>query len=269
MNKFLPLASIFLASQLSALDFDLDMGSGLYYTGAKGQISYVEESFKGSYANTDLQTKGQFYVWADLDTKNPYLPKLRLEYTKISTDGDSKAHLESANAKIQKLIDDLINGSGIPLNDQVWNSHLQHNIYDTTLFYEFFDKSPWPSVGAGLGYRYFTYIYIMDIDLVPGLQFGDRDDSGAPMIYFTSRYEAPALNMGFQGDGKVYVFGDSQMYDWQVKMDLMFEIDESTKIGMEIGYREQYYNILGEDIEKVTGNMSYRGLFVGGLINFK
>ena len=40
---------------LLALDFELEMGTGLFYTGAEGKIEYVEESFQGSYANTQLQ----------------------------------------------------------------------------------------------------------------------------------------------------------------------------------------------------------------------
>ncbi len=267
MTKRLLLITLFLSYSLQALELQLDMGTGLFYTGAKGKVEYVEKSFQGSYAETDLQNSGQFYIWGDIVTDNKYIPKLRLEYLKISADGDSKAHLQSADPAIQDLIDQYIDP--LSLNDNNWNSHLQHNIYDVSLYYEFYEESAWPSVGLGLGYKYFDYIYIMDIDLLPGLQFGDRDSSGAPMLFFTSRYEAPSLQMGFEADAKVYIFGDSEMYDWQIKMDLMFEIAENTEAGFEIGYRDQYYNLLGNDVEKVTGNMHYQGLFVGAVINFE
>ena len=263
--KFLLLMTM-LSHSLYALDFDLDMGTGLFYTGAKGKIDYVEESFQGSYANTALQTSGQFYIWGDLDTNMDYWPKMRFEYLNISADGDSTAHLQSSIQEIQDLIEKL---APLGLNDKTWNSHLQHDIFDLTLYYEYFEKSAWPSLGLGLGYKYFNYIYIMDIDLVPGLQFGDRDNSGAPLLFFTSRYEAPSLNMGFQADGKVYVFGDSEMYDWQVKMDLMFPLDEKTNAGLEFGYRDQFFHLQGDDVEKVTGDMHYQGLFVGAVITFK
>jgi len=269
MKKLLALPLLFSLTTLSAIDLKVDMGTGLFYSGAKGRIDYVEESFENSYAKTDLQTSGQFYIWADIKSNNPYLPKLRLEYLKISADGDSLAHLESGDPAIQELIDTYLNIPGLPLNDQVWNSHLQHNIYDASLYYEYFEKSPWPSIGIGLGYRYFDYIYIMDVDLVPGLQMGDRDSSSAPMLFFTSRYDIPSVNLGFQGDGKIYVFGDSEIYDYQAKLDLMFEINEDSKAGLEFGYRYQYYNLLGEDVEKVKGNMKYQGIFFGAVINFK
>ena len=267
MTKQFILFFLLLSNSLMAIELKLDMGTGLFYTGAKGKIKYVEESFQGSYAETDLMNSGQFYIWGVITNNNPYLPKVRLEFLKISADGDSKAHLESADPTIQGLIDDYIDP--LSLNDNTWNSHLQHNIYDVTLYYEFFEKSDWPSVGFGLGYKYFDYIYIMDVDLIQGLQFGDRDSSSAPMLFFTSRYEAPSLQMGFETNANVYVFGDSQMYDWKVKMDLMFEVTETTEAGLEFGYRDQYYKLLGDDVENVKGDMHYQGIFVGAVIHFR
>ena len=253
-------------SSLFALDVKVDMGTGLFYSGAKGRIDYLEKSFQGSNAVTDISSATNFYIWGDFETSNPYLPKLRLEYLKISAEGGSQAHLESSVDAIKELIKKL---EPLGLNDKNWNSQLQHNIYDIDLYYEFFEKSDWPSIGLGLGYKYFDYIYIMDIDLVPGLQFGDRDSSGAPMLFFSSRYDVPSIQMGFEADAKVYLFGDSDMYDWKVKIDLMFELDQNTALGAEFGYRQQYFNLTGSDVEKVTGNMTYEGIFVGAVLKFK
>jgi len=266
MRIFILLFLVTSVHSLLALDLKVDMGTGLFYSGAKGRIDYVEKSFNGSYAVTDIPSAANFYIWGDFESNNPYLPKMRLEYLKISAEGGSKAHLESSVDAINDLIKQL---EPFGLNDKVWNSLLQHNIYDIDLYYEFFEKSAWPSLGLGLGYKYFDYIYIMDIDLVPGLQFGDRDSSGVPMLFFTSRYDVPSIQMGFEADAKVYVFGDSDIYDWKLKMDLMFEIDQDTALGAEFGYRQQYFNLTGSDVEKVTGNMTYEGIFVGVVIKFK
>ena len=258
------------ATLLSAYDFDYKMGLGSYYTGAEGKVEYVQESFEGSYADATLTTSSQFYLWGVLDLKNSYLPKARFEYLKIAAEGDSKAHLQSADPEIQQLIDDYINNNGaIDLNDQNWNSYLQQDIYDLSLYYEFFEKSAFPTVALGLGYKYFEYIYIMDIHYVPGMQFGDRGSSGAPYAYLGSRYDMPSINMGVEGNAKLYLFGQSQMYDWQLKMDLMFDFDEETRGGLEFGYREQYFSLEGNDVDNVTGDMIYKGIFAGFVINFK
>lgn len=255
---------------LSAFDFEVDMGTGLYYTGAKGKVEYVQESFQGSYADADMISSAQFYLWGVLDIKRPYVPKIRLEYLRIKAEGDSKAHLQSADPEIQQLIDDYINNNGIiDLNDQNWNSFLQQEIYDAIVYYDYFEESVFPSLGVGAGYRYFEYIYIMDIHFVQGLQFGDRDSAGSPFVYLASRYDMPSINMGFEGDGKFYLFGDSKMYDWKVKMDLTFELDDETTAGFEFGYREQYFSLEGKDVENVTGDMHYQGIFIGAIATFK
>ena len=264
MRKLLLFLLTPLITPLLALDLELDMGLGLYYTGAKGQIDYVGESFQGSNAKADLIPSGQFYIWTDFKSKNPYLPRARFEYLKVSADGDSLAHLEMENQELQDLID------SAGLNDKNWNAHLQHNMYDFILYYEFLEDSAWPSIGVGAGYRIFDYIYIMDVDIsdISGTQFGDRDSSSAPMAYANTRYEAPSINMGFEADAKMY-FSDSSIYDWRIKMDLMFEVDEDATAGLEFGYRAQYYSLAGGDVENVKGNMSYEGVFVGATIRFK
>lgn len=246
------------------------MGLGSNYTGVEGKITYVQESFQGSYADAELGNTPQFYLWGIIDLKSLYLPKIRFEYLKIAAEGNSKAHLESADPEIQKLIDDYINNNGaIDLNNQNWNSSLQQDIYDLTLYYDFFEETVFPTVGTGVGYKYFEYIYIMDIHYIPGMQFGDRGSSGAPFVYLNTRYNMPTIKMGFEGDAKAYLFGDSEMYDWKVKMDLLFDLDDETRAGLEFGYREQYFSLEGDDIENVTGHMNYKGIFVGALIHFK
>jgi len=267
MRTLLPILLLTAASTLSAGDLKLDMGTGLYYTGAKGKIEYVGETFQNSYAATDLKTNANYYIWADIETPYWFMPIFRFEYLKVSTDGDSRAHLESGIPDIQDLIDFL---SQAGLNDTNWNSHLQHNIYDMIVYYEFFEDSAWPSIGVGAGYRYFDYIYILDIDVAgySGIQFGDRDSSNAPMVYLHSRYEMPTVNLGFEVNGKGY-FSESTLYDWDARLDLSFDVDENIRAGFEFGYREQYYALAGGDVENVKGNMSYKGVFIGLRVSYK
>ena len=268
MRKLLLLLLLTASSTLSAIDLKVDMGTGFYYTGAEGKIDYVGETFKNSYAATDLTTNANFYIWADIETPYWFLPILRFEYLKISTDGDSMAHLESDIDMVQAIID-LLAEAG--LNNTNWNSHLQHNVYDMIAYYEFFEDSGWPSVGVGAGYRYFDYIYILDIDLLgysTGIQFGDRDSTNAPMVYLHSRYEMPSVNLGFEVNGKGY-FSDSTLYDWDARLDLSFDVDKNTRAGFEFGFREQYYLLAGGDVENVKGDMHYKGVFVGARLEFK
>jgi len=89
------------------------------------------------------------------------------------------------------------------------------------------------------------------------------------MLFLTSRYEVPSVQLGFEFEGEVYLFGDSKLYDMRAKMDLMFEVDERTEAGFEIGFRESYYDLRGSDVETFKADMSYKGLYVGIIAAFK
>lgn len=248
-------------TSLMAIDLEIDMGTGLFYTGAQGRIEYTDEGFAGSYSEIDLKNSGQFYIWGDFKSHIDYLPKLRLQYLKINTSGDSKLHLESADIppEFQDLID--------LFNDSSWESGLSHNIYDVYLYYEFFEEEAYPSVGIGGGIKSFDYAY--NVELILPLQIGDRGGKSIPMLFLTSRYDIPSVQLGFEFESEVYIFGDSKLYDLRTKMDLMFEVDESTKAGFEIGYRESYYDLRGSDVETFKADMNYKGIYVGIVAAFK
>ena len=243
-----------------AIDLDIDMGTGLFYTAAEGRIEYTDEGFSGSYSEVDLKNSGQFYIWADIKSEIDYLPILRLQYLKINTSGDSKLHLEGdVGPEYQDLID--------LFNDSSWESGLSHNIYDVYLYYEFFEEEAYPSVGIGGGIKSFDYAY--NVELILPLQIGDRGGKSIPMLFLTSRYDIPSVQLGFEFESEVYIFGDSKLYDLRTKMDLMFEVDESTKAGFEIGYRESYYDLRGSDVETFKADMNYKGIYVGIVAAFK
>lgn len=248
-------------SSLLAIDLEIDMGTGLFYTAAQGRIEYVDEGFKGSYSEIDLKNSGQFYLWGDFKSTIGYLPKLRLQYLRVNTGGDSKLHLESADIppEYQNFID--------LFNDSAWESSLSHNVYDVYLYYEFFEEEPYPSVGIGGGIKSFDYAY--NVELIMPLQVGDRGDKSIPMLFLTSRYELPSVQMGFEFESEVYIFGDSNLYDIRAKMDLLLDIDESTRGGFEIGYRESYYDLRGSDVDSFTADMHYKGLYAGVVASFK
>ena len=260
MTKHLLLFLMLLYNSLMAVDLKIDMGTGLFYTGAEGRIEYTEEAFRGSYSEIDLKNSGQLYIWADIESEIDYLPKLRLQYLRVATGGDSKLHLEGdVGPEYQDLID--------LFNDKSWESGLSHNIYDIYLYYEFFEEEDYPSVGIGGGVKSFDYAYNVELSLP--LQIGDRGGKSLPMLFVTSRYDIPSVQLGFEVESELYIFGDSSLYDLRAKMDLMFEMDESTTAGFEIGYRESYYDLRGSDVETFKADMHYKGIYAGMVASFR
>jgi len=254
---------LFLTSASHAIDLEIEMGTGLFYTGAEGRIEYTDDGFGGSYSNVDLETSRQFYIWGDFKSSLSYLPILRLQYLKIIAQGDSKLHLEADTSNYPPEVGDLVDF----FNDQEWESGLSHNIYDIYLYYEFFEKTPYPSVGIGAGLKSFDYAY--NVALVSPLHIGDRGGKSIPMLFLNSRYEVPSLQLGFEIENEVYVFSDSNLYDVRAKMDLLFEVDANTHMGIEVGYRESYYDLRGSDVENYKANMSYKGIYIGAMATFK
>ncbi len=238
------------------------MGTGLFYTGAQGHIEYTDEGFAGSYSDIDMRTSGQFYIWGDFKSNIEYLPKLRLQYLKINTQGDSKLHLETDTSDFPPEFQLAI----ALFNDKEWPSGLSHNIYDLYLYYEFFEHKTYPSIGIGGGLKSFDYTY--NAELILPLHIGDRGGKSIPMLFLTTRYEVPAAQLGFEIENEVYIFGDSRLYDVRAKMDLLFQVDHNTKLGLEMGYRESYYDLRGSDVETFKANMSYRGIYVGVMGTF-
>jgi len=245
------------------IDLEIDMGTGLFYTGSEGRIEYTDEGFAGSYSEVDMQNSRQFYIWADFKSSNVYLPKLRLQYLKINAEGDSKLHLEMDTSNLPPEYQDIID----LFNDQEWYSGLSHNIYDIYLYYEFFEKKPYPSIGLGGGLKSFDYTY--NAELIAPLHIGDRGGKSVPMLFLTSRYEIPSVQLGFEMENEVYIFSDSKLYDVRAKMDLLFDVDENSKLGLEVGFRTSYYDLRGSDVETFKANMSYSGIYVGVMGSFK
>jgi len=250
---------LFITSTLEAIDLDIKVGTGLFYTGAQGYIEYTDTGFTGSYSEIDLKNSGQFYFWSDIKTQIDYLPTFRFQYLKIHTGGDSKLHLEGTDIppELQDIID--------IFNDQNWESGLSQNIYDLYLYYEFFEEKKHPSFGIGGGLKIFDYGY--NVELVLPLQVGDRGGKTVPMLFLTTRYEIPSVQLGFEIESEVYIFGTSTLYDARAKMDLLIELDENTKAGFEIGYRDSYYDLRGDDSYKA--NMHYQGIYVGVMTTFE
>ena len=239
------------------------MGSGLFYTESQGRIEYTDEGFAGSYSEVDMQTSGQFYIWADFKSSNEYLPKLRLQYLKIIAEGDSRLHLEADTSDLPPEYQQIID----LLNDQEWSSGLSHNIYDIYLYYEFFEEKPYPSIGLGGGLKSFDYAY--NAELIAPLHIGDRGGKSVPMVFLKSRYEIPSVQLGFEVENEIYILSDSRLYDVRAKIDLLFDINENSKMGLEMGYRKSYYDLRGSDIETFKANMSYSGIYVGVMGSFK
>ena len=67
----------------------------------------------------------------------------------------------------------------------------------------------------------------------------------------------------------MYVFGDSNVYDYKAKVDFLAKYSEKTDLGLEIGYKKTYLHIKGNDVDTVGGHMSTSGVYLGFIGHFR
>jgi len=274
MKKIILLLSCLSLLSLSAFELKIDAGSGIQYTGADGKLVYAKDIWEGSSAGINHASSTNFYMWTDISSDQAYWPKMRLEYSHIKTEGSSKINVQSGDANIQALIsaiDSQLSAIGLSLNSLSLDSHLTQSTYEGYLYYEYFEKSNYPTLGFGLGAKMFDFTYRATI--VDGLEFTDNGQETVPLLFFKSRYELEKeeddAQLSFEVGAKVYVFGDSTIYDYLAKTDFMMKYNETTDLGLELGYKVSVYDIKGSDIDSVGGNMNNSGVFVGLVGHFR
>jgi len=273
MKKIILFLSCLGVFSLNAFELNIDVGTGLQYTGAEGELVYAKDIWEGSSAGINHASSTNFYMWTDIASDQAYWPKMRLEYSHISTDGSSLIHINSGIDEINtliSLIEEQLDGF-VKINNTDYDSRLVQNTYEGYLYYEYFEESSFPTVGLGLGVKVFDFAYSATI--VDGLEFTDNGGETVPLLFFKSRYELEkeddSAQLSFEVDAKVYVFGDSTMYDYLVKTDFLMQYNETTDLGLELGYKATVYDIKGADINTVGGSMTNAGIFVGLVGHFR
>jgi len=271
MRLLFLLLTTFFPFSLFAVNLEIDMGAGVHYAGAKGTLVYTKELWKDSSGVIDHEVSTNGYMWINIKPDEKYWPNVRLEVTQYKSSGDSFIHIVGGS-----LIDGLISAieTQVPLvsiNDRYYSSRLTLNEYEAFFFYDFYTESKNASCGVGFGLKKFVFDY--SVTIIDGLAFSDNGGGTAPLLFFTSAYKfsekSEEIQSSVSGDAKVYVFGDSTIYEYLVKLDFTKQYNATTELGIEMGFKETYYDIQGSDIVNVGGNMKSAGAFVGIVARFK
>jgi len=270
MKKIVLLLTLLTTLSVNALELDIDMGTGIHYAGSNGKLVYKKDFWKDSSGDIDHETSANFYTWIEISSDQAYWPKLRLETTQLKTEGKSLVHI-AANGTVNTAIDAIENTLFININDTFYDSRLTMNTYEAFAFYEYFEESDTPSLGLGIGVKKFAFDYAVTI--IDGLQFNDTGGDLVPMLFFKTRHELDEKNadtkLAVQAEMKLYVFGDSNIYDYLIKVDFLMKYNETTDIGVEMGYKETFFDIKGADIANVGGDMTSKGVYFGLVAHFR
>ena len=271
MKKTIVAFLVLCSSSLSAIDLEIDMGSGVYYTQTDGKLVYTKDFWKDSSGDMDHDTAPTLYTWIEIESDQEYWPKVRFELSQLKTSGTSAIAIKTDSDTINDLIDLIEDQLGLNISELDLDSRLSQTNIETYLYYEYFEDTPWPSFGIGAGIKKFDFDYAVTI--IDGLDFNDNGGDTIPLLFFKSRYivddKGNGSSLAMEGIAKYYIFGDSTVYDYLLKTDFMMKYNEDTNIGLEFGYKNTFIDIKGNDIDTVGGYMGTAGVYLGFVANFK
>ncbi len=278
MRKIIMLFLFFVTTSVTAIEMEIDVAAGTQFSGANGTLVYTKDFWKDSTAAIEHDSNLNFYSWMEVRTDKKYWPKMRVEISRFVTEGSSNINININNAVAQGLIDQVKSKfPSLDITSFDTGSKLKQNSYELYLYYEYFEDSGFPTIGIGGGAKYFDFAYnalVIDFEefTLEGLEFTDSGSGTAPMLFLKSKYDLDTDDgtvIRLQGELRGYFFGDSTIYDYLAKMEFLMPYNKDADVGFEFGYKYSYYDIQGEDIVKVGGNMSNNGIYFGVVGHFR
>ena len=243
---------------LSAESWHLKSAAGIWSTSSDGTITEtINSKFQVVDALNSQELKGYLYV--DLRHPLPILPNLRFEYVDVYAKGEGKK--SSINTSFVTL----------SLPSVAVQSDLTLTQYDAMAYYNLLDAAIGVTLDAGLSLKFVHSLYHVDT-----VSLGEKTDSMIPMLYLRGRYDLPVANLGVESDIKYITDGSSTVYDFRIKVDYTLEFIPLLHPGVELGYRQQSFDIDGENSTLIAPifsgdtdtNIAFSGLYGGVTLNF-
>ncbi|WP_345972820.1 TIGR04219 family outer membrane beta-barrel protein [Sulfurimonas diazotrophicus] len=229
---------------------EVGAGGGAWLQTPKGTVAYATSNGTGDSTCRETET-GMGYAWLYIRHPIPVFPNLRLEYSSMSSDGDTTV--------------DLIPPLGVMATT---TSRFEVQAYDTILYYSLLNSTFWATLDLGLDVKVAGYTY--DVAPIDGLlAYGGYSRSGTlivPLVYMRARVDIPGTGLGIEGLGSYITYEKSYVYDARIKADLTLTFVPVVQPGIEVGYRMQQIKI--DDDKELKGDIDFSGLFFGAFLRF-
>jgi outer membrane protein len=227
----------------------ISAGAGLWRAEPTGTLRYEDTDYRMSAEDQlGYEAEQMPYLWADLSHAVPFAPNLRLEYTRVTYEGNTQG---------------LVNwwGWNLYLSDSAW-SEMEVNEYDAILYYNLLDAFFGVTIDAGLDLRYVKAHYMIRDDYGIGATYDETGYFIVPQGYGRMRVDIPMTGIGLEGDLKYIQGGDSYIYDTRIKLDYTY-----SGVGIEAGYRKQRIWI-NEDDYSTKVDVDADGFYMGATVRF-
>jgi len=241
------------AISFASADFvGASVGAGIWQENISGHIKSGNtiNYFHNKVAETDgntktgnlgLEDKNQPYIWAKIIHPIPFIPNVKVQYTRYDTSGDGVA---TSNLKIF--------GKSFDIKDKI-HTDLTIDSYDATFFYEF--KPVIVDLEAGVGVN--VWQGKTTVKSITTSKTASADWT-VPFPYLYARAETtPFFGFSVEAEAKYLNVSFGHYYDYQgsVKYHLPLPLLD---ISLAVGYKSQ--DILGKDGGDET-NIKFEGGF--------
>ena len=256
LKLFLSIFSVVLT--LSADGWQLNSGAGVWEANSDGTITETINSTLQVVDNLESkELKGYLYI--DLRHPLPLLPNLRFEYADLHAKGEGKK--SSMNTSL----------FSVSLPSVAVQSDLTLTQYDAIAYYNLLDAPIGITLDAGVSLKFVHSLYHVDT-----VSLDEEADSMIPMLYLRGRYDLPVADLGVESDIKYITDGSSTVYDLRIKVDYTLGFIPLLHPGVELGYRQQGFDIDGENSTLIAPilsgdtdtNIVFSGLYGGVTLNF-
>ena len=241
-----------LVSTASADFLRVEAGLGVWAQTNVGLISYTDNDTEA----TDLSSEKELatnYLWAYIKHPVPIVPNVRLEYSKVESEGQLKGKWK---------------GGSIPTGN-VFPTTLEMTQIEVIPYYNVLDNTFWVTLDLGIAIKMIDYkakgttdIAIMSIE-----NYNESDSFLAPLPYLRARGQLPFMDIGVEAIVKYGSMDGNTFSDMSLKVDYTFDFIPLVQPGLELGYRQMIMDAKSADGKTVI-DLDFSGMFFGLMVRF-
>ena len=249
---------------LSADIVRVEMGAGVWNQKNKGYFQYEKDDVvtfsrlggAGKATATDTSNevaKSNAYLWAYIKHPLPILPNLRLEYSKVESEGTLTVTGELY---------------GMKSDSQSVPTTMELTQFEAIPYYNLLDNTFWVTLDVGLAIKAIHYEANGGDGTV--VNYNESGDIPLPLLYVRGRIQPPMTNFGIEtiikyiSDG-----GDNTVSDAMIKVDYTLDFIPVIQPGLEVGYRVMSMDADNKDGDTRTViDYDFAGVFAGLMVRF-
>ena len=255
-----------LATTLSADFIRVEAGAGMWNQKSVGFLDYKDGTVSARDESQEVESPTG-YAWIYVKHFLPIIPNLRLEYSKIESEGrlTSTGKILGLNAEVKNL-----------------PTTLEMTQFEVIPYYNLLDNTFWMTIDAGLAIKIINYkatgsgeaeVGVDGVPITTTTNIDAYDETGTlpvPLLYLRTRVEIPFTGIGVEATGKYLSDGGDNVFsDFNVKLDYTLNFVPVIQPGFEVGYRVISMNAdIDDGSTKTLIDYTFSGVYAGLMVRF-